>query len=44
MMTGGSGMAGYAWMGGGFGGLWIQALVVVVVIGFVAWIVGRRGK
>ena len=43
-MMDGSGMAGYAWMGGGFGGLWLQLLVVVVVIGFVAWIVKKRGK
>ena len=44
MMNGGSGMAGYGWMGGDFGGVWVQALVVVVLVAFVAWIVKQKGK
>ena len=44
MMNGGGGMAGYGWMGNGYGGIWLQALVLVVVVGFVAWVVKRKGK
>jgi len=43
-MNAGGGMAGYEWMGGGYGGIWVQALVVVVLVGFVAWIVRQKGK
>ncbi len=40
----GAGMMGYGWMGGGYGGILIQVLVVVVLIGFVAWIVKQKIK
>jgi hypothetical protein len=41
MMNGG--MWGSGWMGG-FGGMWTPILLVIVVIGVVAWIVNRGGK
>jgi len=44
---GGSGMmGGYGanWMGGGYGGIWLPILLVVVVAGFVAWIVAQKRK
>ena len=40
MMNGG--MGGYGWMGG-YGGYWVPVLLVVVV-GLVAWIVMQRRK
>ena len=40
MMNGGIG--GYGWMGG-YGGYWVPVLLVVVV-GLVAWIVMRKRK
>lgn len=41
MMNGGS--WGTGWMGG-YGGIWTPILLVIVVAGFVAWIVKRDGK
>ncbi len=41
MMNGG--MWGSGWMGG-YGGMWTPILLVIVVIGVVAWIVTRGGK
>jgi uncharacterized membrane protein len=41
MMNGGSWGAG--WMGG-YGGVWMPILLVVVVAGVVVWIVGRKDK
>ena len=40
-----SGMGGAGWMGG-YGGLWMPILVVVVivVVGLAAWVVTRKGK
>ena len=43
-MMNGAGMEGYGWMGGGFGGIWVQVLVVVAVIGLAVWILKQRGK
>lgn len=40
----GADMMGYGWMGGGYVGILIQVLVVVVLIGFVAWIVKQKIK
>jgi hypothetical protein len=47
MMNGGS--AGGGWMGGyggmaGYGGIWGPVLLVVVVVGLVAWIVTQKRK
>lgn len=41
MMNGG--MGDYGWMGG-YGGIWVPILVVVVVAGLVAWAVAKKGK
>jgi uncharacterized membrane protein len=41
MMNGG--MGGYGWMGG-YGGMWVPILLVVVVVGLVAWFVKQKGK
>jgi uncharacterized membrane protein len=41
MMNGGS--WGSGWMGG-YGGIWMPILLVVVVAGVVAWIMGRKDK
>ena len=41
-MMGGDG-GGMGWMGG-FGGLWLPILLLVVVVGVVAWVVGQRSK
>ena len=41
MMKGG--MWGSGWMGG-YGGMWTPILLLIVVIGVVAWIVKRGGK
>jgi hypothetical protein len=41
MMNGG--MWGSGWMGG-YGGMWTPILLLIVVIGVVAWIVKRGGK
>jgi hypothetical protein len=41
MMNGG--MGGFGWMGS-YGGVWVPILLVIVVVGVVAWFVGKRGK
>ncbi len=47
MMNGGTGsdgwMNGYGAMGG-YGGVWVPTLLVIVVVGFVAWIVTQNRK
>jgi len=47
MMHGGSGgdgwMNGYGAMGG-YGGIWVPTLLVVAVVGLVAWVVTQRRK
>lgn len=35
------GMWGSGWMGG-YGGIWVPLLFVIVVVGLVAWIVKRK--
>lgn len=40
----GADMMGYGWMGGGYGGIVIQVLAVVVLIAFVAWLVKQKIK
>lgn len=37
------GMWNAGWMGG-YGGMWVPILLVVVVIAVVAWVLGRKGK
>lgn len=41
MMNGGAWGAG--WMGG-YGGIWMPILLVVVVVGLVAWAISQKGK
>jgi hypothetical protein len=41
MMNGG--MWGGGWMGG-YGGIWGPILLVIVVVGVVAWFVKKKGK
>ena len=41
MMNGG--MGGGGWMGG-YGGIWVPTLLVIVVVGLVAWIVTQKRK
>ena len=42
--TGGGGwMGGYSAMGG-YGGIWVPTLLVIVLIGLVAWIVTQKRK
>ena len=41
MMNGGMWNGG--WMGG-YGGMWVPILLVIVVIAVVAWMLGRKGK
>ena len=47
MMNGGTGgdgwMNGYGAMGG-YGGFWVPTLLVIVIVGFVAWIVTQKRK
>ena len=47
MMNGGAGgdgwMNGYGAMGG-YGGIWVPTLLVIVVVGFVAWVVTQNRK
>jgi hypothetical protein len=47
MMNGGAGgdgwMNGYGAMGG-YGGIWVPTLLVVVVVGLVAWVVTQKRK
>ena len=35
---------GVGWMGGGYGGILIPVLLIVVVAGLVVWIVARKRK
>lgn len=37
------GMWNAGWMGG-YGGLWVPILLVIVVVAVVAWMLGRKGK
>ncbi len=39
----GSGMMGGGWMGG-YGGFWLPVLLLVVVVGLVAWVVSQKKK
>ena len=41
MMNGGMWNGG--WMGG-YGGMWVPILLVVVVVAVMAWLLGRKGK
>ena len=41
MMNGGMWNAG--WMGG-YGGMWVPILLVIVVVAVVAWMLDRKGK
>jgi len=47
MMNGATGsdgwMNGYGAMGG-YGGIWVPTLLVIVVVGFVAWVVTQNRK
>jgi uncharacterized membrane protein len=47
MMNGGTGgdgwMNGYGAMGG-YGGAWVPTLLVILVVGFVAWVVTQKRK
>ena len=36
-------MGGVGWMGG-YGGIWVPILVVIAVVGLVAWVVKQKGK
>jgi len=36
-------MGGLGWMGG-YGGIWLPILVVIVAVGLVAWVVKQKGK
>jgi hypothetical protein len=35
---------GAGWMDGGYGGIWLTVVVVIVVAGLVAWIVAQKRK
>ena len=37
------GMWNAGWMGG-YGGMWLPILLVIVVVAVVAWMLGRKGK
>jgi uncharacterized membrane protein len=39
----GGGMGGFGWMGG-YGGIWVPILLVIVVAGLVVWVVKQKGK
>ena len=41
MMNGGT--WGFDWMGG-YGGIWMPILLVIVVVGLVVWVVKQKGK
>jgi len=47
MMNGGTGgggwMNGYGGMGG-YGGIWVPTLLVILVVGLVAWVVTQKRK
>jgi len=40
MMSGG--MGAFGWMG--YGGIWLPLLLVVAVVGLVAWMVRKKGR
>ena len=40
---GGGGMGYGGWMGG-YGGYWVPVLLVIVVVGLVAWFIKQKGK
>lgn len=42
-MMGGGGMWNGGWMGG-YGGIWVPVLLIVVVAGVVVWVVKQKGK
>jgi hypothetical protein len=35
---------GAGWMDGGYGGIWLTVVLVIVVAGLVAWIVAKKRK
>ena len=35
---------GVNWMGGGYGGMWLSVLLVLVIAGVVAWFVAKKRK
>ena len=37
------GMWNAGWMGG-YGGMWVPILLIIVVVAVVAWMFGRKGK
>ena len=37
------GMWNAGWMGG-YGGMWVPILLIIVVVAVVAWMLGRKGK
>ncbi|MEO7254438.1 MAG: hypothetical protein ABIZ64_09400 [Casimicrobium sp.] len=39
-------MEGYGsnWMGGGYGGIWLVILLVLVIVGLVVWIIAKKRK
>ena len=41
MMSGGMWNGG--WMGG-YGGMWVPILLIIIVVAAVAWMLGRKGK
>ena len=41
MMSGG--MRNGGWMGG-YGGMWVPILLIIIVVAAVAWMLGRKGK
>ncbi len=44
-MNGGGGMVDHGSMGAGlFGGFWVPVLLVVALVGFVAWMATRKDK
>jgi hypothetical protein len=43
MMNNDGGMWGTGWMGG-YGGIWVPILLVIVAVGFVALLIQRKGK
>lgn len=36
-------MGGFGWMGG-YGGIWVPILVVIVVVGLLAWVVKKKER
>jgi len=44
MGSGMMGVYGAGWMDGGYGGIWVPVLLVIVVVGLVAWFVAQKRK